>query len=333
MKAIKVLSQPPAFFMLMLLLLIIAVVGPAISQPGYGDNRPGNPSGQYPSSNPQYPSSMPENSVAGQGQKVVIYDKGLQMPMGSYIVPAGWQIVQDVATNPSTGQPMSQKMDIVGPQGELLRSLGMAQYAPMMGTDFEQSWRQMVMAGLQGELNQPNLGRPTPSVRMQRNQMLQQYAQTVASQGFKLECLEAPISGNRNGQPYQGMVSIVHLTPANMPNMGTIQVSLTISPANQLAQALMVSEQVGNSFQPNPQYQQRLQQIQQKAMGAYGNEGNYNANDNQNRHTEYLNQIRQQSPNEYPARYQQIEPDYSNTQEGYYPTPDASLDPNAMPDE
>ncbi|MEO0334508.1 MAG: hypothetical protein AAF223_23010, partial [Bacteroidota bacterium] len=193
---------------------------------------------------------------------------------------AGWQIVQDYATNPNTGQPMKQKLDIVGPQGELLRSLGMAQYADMTGTNFEQSWKQMAMSGLQSELNQVSLGRPTSSARMQRNQMMQQYAQTAASQGFKLELLEASVSGNRNGQPYQGLVSIVHLFPANMPNIGTIQVSFTICPANRLESTLNIGEQIANSFQPNPQYQQRLQQIQQKMMGGYGNNNSYNPNGN-----------------------------------------------------
>ncbi|MEM9829020.1 MAG: hypothetical protein AAF944_00200 [Bacteroidota bacterium] len=276
------------------LLATIIITGIAKGQSGYG-----NTGYQYP---------QPSNG-SGQGGKVEVYDQGLQMPTGSYTVPNGWQIVQDYATNPNTGQPMKQKLDIVGPQGELLRSLGMAQYADMMGTNFEQSWKQMTMSGLKGELNQVNLGRPTNSARMQRNQMMQQYAQTAASQGFKLELLEASVSGNRNGQPYQGLVSIVHLFPANMPNMGTIQVSFTICPTNRLEPTLNIGEQIANSFQPNPQYQQRLQQIQQKMMGGYGNNNPYHGNGGQSGYPAQGNPpVQNQYPSQSNQPYEQYEP-------------------------
>jgi hypothetical protein len=175
----------------------------------------------------------------------------------------------------------------------------------MMGTNFEQCWKQTAMNGLQGELNQVSLGNPTTSARMQQNPTIQQYAQTAASQGFKLECLEVPISGNRNGQPYQGMVSMVHLSPANMPNMGTLQISFTICPANRLQQTISIGEQVANSFQPNPQYQQRLQQIQQRMMGGYGN----NPNQPQSGYQDYATQPNQ-SGGEYPVQnYRYYEPE------------------------
>lgn len=290
------------------MIIVITITGIAKGQSSYG-----NTGYQYP---------QPDNG-GGQGQKVEVYDQGLQMSTGSYTVPAGWQIVQDYATNPNTGQPMKQKLDIVGPQGELLRSLGMAQYADMMGTNFEQSWKQMASAGLRGELSQINLGNPTNSARMQRNQMMQQHAQTVASQGFKLECLEASVFGNRNGQPYQGLVSIVHLFPANMPNMGTIQVSFTICPANRLEPTLNIGEQIANSFQPNPQYQQRLQQIQQKMMGGYGNNSPYNPNGNSGQ-SGYPAQ--ENWGNEYPN--QNTQPYEQYEQGGYYPNTDPSFDPN-----
>jgi hypothetical protein len=270
------------------------LINPTRGQSGYGNV---NPTNQY--------STAGVGQNTGSGQKVEVHDQGLQMSTGSYTVPAGWQIVQDYATDPNTGQPLKQKLDIVGPQGELLRSLGMTQYAAMMGTNFEQCWKQTAMNGLQGELNQVSLGNPTTSARMQQNPTIQQYAQTAASQGFKLECLEVPISGNRNGQPYQGMVSMVHLSPANMPNMGTLQISFTICPANRLQQTISIGEQVANSFQPNPQYQQRLQQIQQRMMGGYGN----NPNQPQSGYQDYATQPNQ-SGGEYPVQnYRYYEPE------------------------
>ncbi|MGD1891725.1 MAG: hypothetical protein ACFB15_14190 [Cyclobacteriaceae bacterium] len=296
------------FIAILITSITTLLISSANGQTGYGNV---NPTNQY--------STAGVGQNTGSGQKVEVYDQGLQMSTGSYTVPAGWQIVQDFATDPNTGQPLKQKMDIVGPQGELLRSLGMTQYAAMMGTNFDESWRKTALAGLRGELGQEMQSNLSPSARMQQNQMIKQYAQTAASQGFKLECLEASISGNRNGQPYQGVVSIIHLTPANMPNMGTIQLSFTICPANQLQQTISIGEQVANSFQPNPQYQQRLQQIQQRMMDGYGN----NPNQRQPNYQDYSTQPSQPVDGGYPSQnnqyYEQYSPNTQYGQESYPP--------------
>src|SRR5690554_4501490 len=77
------------------------------------------------------PQAAPRNA-SGQGQRVTIVDRGLQMPRGTQVVPAGWRLTQDLATDPNTARPVRTTLDLYGPRGEIVRSLGLAQYGQMM---------------------------------------------------------------------------------------------------------------------------------------------------------------------------------------------------------
>nr|WKN40087.1 hypothetical protein K4G66_15440 [Tunicatimonas sp. TK19036] len=210
--------------------------------------------------------NSPAGASSSQG-KVVLYDQGLQMPRGSYVLPDGWNLIQDIATDPATGQPRKNTMDITGPRGELIRALGVIQYSPMMGTEFEQSWRQAVKAGMQNELSGITIGNLKYSESLQRNKLAQKYTQIVANQGNQLKCLEAAITGARQGQTYRGLVRLIHITSVSNPKLGgVISASCVISPAEQFPQTLQINEQIDNSYEENPAFEQRIQQISQQAM-------------------------------------------------------------------
>ena len=232
-------------------------------------------SGGYPTAeNTTYPvNSQPEaasatqasyaNQTTAQG-RVEIYDQGLQMPIGSYTLPEGWKLVQDIAINPSTNQPVKYKLDMMGPQGEFIRALGTAQYGTMAGKSFEQSWKQLVMAGLQGELEQMSFGALEPDRQAQQKAEENKVYQRIMRQGIQVQCLRVPLSGRRNGQMFEGMVQLTYTSNPHM--FGTVTAVSAIGPAGKLSQLMQTKANIDNSFQMNAAYEQRREQIQQQVM-------------------------------------------------------------------
>ncbi len=203
---------------------------------------------------------------SGQAQHVTLVDHGLQMPRGTQVVPEGWTLTQDIATDPTSGQLQRYRLDIRGPGGELIRGLGIANYAQMLGTSLEQTWRAAAMRGLQNEVQQIALGDLQRSARLESLVQFRRVAQMAGPRGMEVRGLEAPIRGSVRGQPVEGVVYVIHVGSPQMPGAGTIQTSVVVSPPDRLAETLRLDEQMANSYQPNPQYEQRVQQISQRAM-------------------------------------------------------------------
>ncbi|WPP49747.1 hypothetical protein [Catalinimonas niigatensis] len=198
------------------------------------------------------------------GQKVELYDQGLQMSRGSYVIPKGWKLVQDLATDSYTGALLRNKLDILGPQGELIRNLGITAYDANAGMDLEQSWRQTVRTGLQDKLNEIILGDLKPRKHLPTNDAVKKYADQLSSMGYQLHYLEASLSGFSQGQAYQGVVRITHLILPHVPDVGTLMAGFALAPAKLFAQTLHITEQIDHSFEENPVFEQRVRQIQQE---------------------------------------------------------------------
>ena len=206
--------------------------------------------------------------TSGQAQHVTILDQGLQMPRGTQVISEGWTLTQNIATDPTSGQLQRYQLDIRGPGGELIRGLGVAMYGPMNGADLEQTWRAAAMRGLQNEVQQIALGDLQRSARLESLVQFRRVAQMAGPRGMEVRGLEAPLRGSVQGQPVEGVVYVMHFGSSQMPGAGTIQTSVVVSPPDRLAEAMRLNEQMANSYQPNPQYEQRVQQISQQRMAA-----------------------------------------------------------------
>lgn len=237
---------------------------------GLGDTA--DPSTMMPdpsySDSPARPGAPQAATSAGRAQHVTLMDHGLQMPRGTQVVPEGWTLTQDIATDPSNGQLQRYRLEIRGPGGELIRALGLANYAQMMGTNLEQTWRSMAMRGLQNEVQEVALGELQRSARLESFVQFRRMAQMAGPRGMEVRGLEAPLRGSVQGQPVEGVVYVMHFGSPQMPGTGTIQASVVVSPPDRLAEALRLDEQMANSYQPNPQYEQRVQQLNQQHMAA-----------------------------------------------------------------
>lgn len=256
------------------LLLVLAVCGTdsydsmdAMTDPYAGEAYADDPYASTPyQDGPYQPVAAGLEAAPSAGaQRVTIMDRGLQMPRGTQLVPQGWTLAQDLATDPTSGQPVSQTLDVRGPRGELLRNIGLANYGQMVGTSFQQAWRQLAMQGLQGEAANVSIGEVQRSATMES---FPQYRKAVALTqrgGFRAEALEAPFQGSKGGQAVRGVVYVVRFSSPQLGDTGAFHASLLLSPADLLAETLQVNEQMAHSYQPNPQFEQRLEQINQAA--------------------------------------------------------------------
>lgn len=192
-------------------------------------------------------------------KKVEIYDHGLQMPVSWYTIPQDWEITQDIAVDPNTNKAVRYQLDITGPHGESIGSLGYGNYGAMTGISFSQSLQQ-ILSGWQVE----NLQVGDMEHDSQAKQKLARLSvyQRLASSGALIECMKAPVSGNVQGQDYQGYIYITQVGNQNNQS-GNVTVSGAIAPAAYVGELLKVKARIDESIEYNPAYEQRREQIQQ----------------------------------------------------------------------
>ena len=208
------------------------------------------------------PSGAPDG---GQGGRVVLMDRGLQMPLGTQDLPEGWTLIQDLATDPQTGQQARHTLDARGPNGELVRALGVVSYGMLGAAPFEQAWQEAAGRGLGSEVQDLAFGPLRQSAAVEASPAYRRVAPRAAQQGFRVEGLEAPLRGQRGGRPVEGVVRLVRFSSDQMPGAGTLQLGVIVSPPERLEAALRAEQAIAASFQPNPAHQARVEQIGQLA--------------------------------------------------------------------
>ena len=221
----------------------------------YGPEMPQQPPDAY--------RSTAEHPAAPSGyRRVTIVDRGLQMPRGTRTIPSDWQLTQDVATDPRSGEVARYHVELRGPRGELIKGFAPARYGSMLGTSFDQVLRQMTQHGLGAEINGLTIGELGPSPTLERIPEFQRAAALVQRQGMQLQALEAPLMGQRNGSAVRGRLYVGHFTSGTMPGTGMVQASAVVSPPEVLAEALRIYERMEHSYRSNPAFEQRLQVAQ-----------------------------------------------------------------------
>ncbi len=212
--------------------------------------------------------STPASFGDGDG-KVVIYDKGLQMPVSTVILPKGWKIDQDIAFDPNTARPLRFKLEYTGPNGELSRSfMEMSPFGAMTGKSFEQAYREAIPKMIGNELTQVSVGNIKPSPEAEAMPQFQKTAQKLSQQGMRMNALEIEISGQRNGQPYKGILGFIKgVQRTQMGEAGMVMpFNIFLAPVNHFESALTVAREMGRNTVQNPAYEQRMDQINQRAM-------------------------------------------------------------------
>ncbi|CAN5445086.1 hypothetical protein BH23BAC3_BH23BAC3_35850 [soil metagenome] len=217
------------------------------------------------------------------GNSVVITDRGLQMPMGTYTLPVDWQVSQNIAFDPVSGRQLKYQLDMHGPNGELIRGFPYAEYGPLYGRNFDDSWKNPVMMSLNPQMSVLNFGQVRQSQRMQDSRKFRETSTEFDSQGMRLQALEVPFSGIFQGKDYTGVVYISLSEFPMMQNTGIITFSLVTAPVGIFEATLETNFQIGESFQQNPQHKQRVAQLmeQQTQQLSASNQASFNAHQQQ----------------------------------------------------
>ncbi|MEM6841602.1 MAG: hypothetical protein AAF632_05215 [Bacteroidota bacterium] len=212
--------------------------------------------------------STPASFGDGDG-KVVIYDKGLQMPISTVILPKGWKVDQDIAFDPNTARPVRFKLDYTGPNDELFRMfMEVKRFGAMTGKSFEQAYREAIPNMIGNELTQVSVGNIKPSPEAEALPQFQKVIQKLSRQGMRMNVLEVEISGQRNGQPYKGALGFMKgVQPTAMGEAGILMpFTILLAPANHFENSLAFTEEIGKNTVSNPAHEQRMEQINQRAM-------------------------------------------------------------------
>lgn len=208
-----------------------------------------------------------------QGKQVTVMDHGLNMPISTYTLPEGWQIVQDIATDLYSGQYSRYKLEKYGPNGEMHLHCGSAVYGTIAGTSFHQVWRQLLFQGLQQKLVNINFGEPSPQgillSKMKSSTTIMQKFQGLPAE-IQLQLLETDVWGQRNGINYEGK-AIIWKMPMNFPFMqqqdsGSVSVSVNIAPVGRLPESIEADFWITERVQENPHYQIKKSQLRMAAQ-------------------------------------------------------------------
>ncbi|MDF9795467.1 hypothetical protein OKW21_000730 [Catalinimonas alkaloidigena] len=204
-------------------------------------------------------------------KKVAVYDRGLQMIRGSYLIPHNWLVQQDISTDPYSGGSLSNFfLSFNGPEGEIIRSHVYNGYYKLGKAsdfkDFEEELQPLLKQSLKGFMDEMHLeeirsGKPTEA----------RYLRTYIDIDSTYQYLEVPFKGILDGEAYQGLVRIVYPT-SSYYDLRQITLGIVTAPEDKLAETLKKEEQIAFSYQANPAFEEyclHLYKAYQRAMDRY----------------------------------------------------------------
>ena len=184
---------------------------------------------------------------------VVIYDKGLGMPICTYEVPAGWEVNQHIVTNYANPGDIFQAyhLEFLGPEGEIFLGLKPVTIVSMMGQNLGNVWQQQLSQSLSQNMQRVQLG------PIQRSQTALEVFD-AGQYGNMAQGLERAISGTLNGRPMEGVTFVLQLGDQWASIMACIVV---LCPKGNLTRTMAIYRKINSSRIDNPQYIQRTQQL------------------------------------------------------------------------
>lgn len=217
------------------------------------------------------PTASPESNYSSMNddEKVVIYDKGLQMPISTMYIPEGWKLVQDIAFDPNTARPINFKLDLYGPNGEI--GNGYMQMFPFgwnQNKNWEQAFQEATRYALGNHLERVSVGQVRRSEKLMQSEDFQKTSSTLRAQNGMADALEVEVNGQRNGQAYKGLITFIKgIQNHAMGQSGfLIPTGIFMSPAEHFEASQAVIESIDKKTIKNPEHEQLLAQINQRAI-------------------------------------------------------------------
>lgn len=226
-------------------------------QPNYGLQQV---SGQQ---SPNQPVLQQQNPIANNAdQQILIVDRGLNMPIGRLIFPPGWSVRYDIVSNLQTSAYDRFIIDIYGPDGSLIRGMGVATYHHSRGTNFDAIVETMALAGAQG-IEQLSYGTFSVNQRALARPKYQQAVQKARAQGYQFEPLHLSFQGIMSGRKIEGRLEVDHsiFLDRGQHIGGSVNVVLLMSPPGRMDTLVRISDAISDRFQANPNYDRARSQL------------------------------------------------------------------------
>lgn len=195
----------------------------------------------------------PENS--DQAQRIIIVDRGMNMPVGAFTIPPGWSLDYDIFTNTYTGTYDRFLIDIRGPDSMMIRGLGSESYSHYVNQHFNTVVETMVLSGLRG-IEGLSFGQFSENTKVEQNERFQASKQMANSANMDMQALELPFSGNIAGRDIAGSVEVIHTLfyAQGQHSGGMAQVKLLLSSEEQLPHLIALSHAIDKTFEAYPDY-------------------------------------------------------------------------------
>lgn len=207
--------------------------------------------------------SQSGNTESLSDKRVTLLDRGLNVPVGSILVPQGFQLQYDLFTNPQTGVYDRYFVELFSNKGEVLRGIANTSYYTTQGHNFQNVCEYFIQNGL-SDINNVQVGNfQMDAKRMNREDYRKIIAQSRAN-GMELQIWEMPFIGARNGVNVKGRVEVIHRVYNGFNGQsvgGHVNVRLMLSPTNLYDNLLTEIERFDAAYQPNQQHDQLLSQI------------------------------------------------------------------------
>lgn len=223
-----------------------------------------------------------------KAKKMTITDQTLNMPMGTMDVPAGWQLHQDIASNPNGSGYLKFLLALENPEGEIHGFLPFSMdyitihlYGQETGMGFEQ-----VLTYLMRYCSQPFLEKFSPgfiqsdqeALMSEKGKPVLEFANSLVTQSMNSGVYAQPdadvvnmdFTAFRKSIPYKGRLEAakmgvaVQYDASHSRKFGIIMGGFRLAPEPLFEKALSVNHDDLMQFQMNAEWDQKRMQIMQR---------------------------------------------------------------------
>lgn len=217
------------------------------------DSNSNSNSESYPDTQQNPQTSKEKNSAPAQ--RIVVIDRGMNMPMAALTIPHGWNLDHDVVTNSYSGTYERFLLDIRSPDSMLIRVLGLESYNHYFNQSFDTVVGNMVRAGLQG-IDGLSYGQFVEDTDATQEETFQANKQRARTANMDMQALKMPFSGNISGRNFAGSIHVTHTLfyAQGQQTGGMVFVSMLLAPEGQLPQLTALTKAINKSIEPHPDY-------------------------------------------------------------------------------
>jgi hypothetical protein len=224
---------------------------------------------------------------------VTITDTGINMLRETIELPDGWRLDADIAINPSNGQYVRFKHDIIGPEDEMLRQLPEVYYGILTGRNFQQTWQLIIEQAISDFMDIESIGQLIQYGPIAKRSLKELGASPEQTAAAADRVYEVTVTGSKKGKPYVAVLVIV--TVPFDGQSGMIMGGILGSPAKRLDETINTSFKIEKQTKLNPAYDTKRSSIIDNAAKIAGIQHQQRMQNNQQLFNQNQQMVKQRS--------------------------------------